>query len=159
MTNDPLSYDDVCRLARERLAALRATSRQGSHAPADLHQLGLGWVNEAPAGLRELHIELSALQIVRRGESAVDMGKPADSPQGSAQRVFEAVADDETRAARSLLSAASSWLGVNELLDLVALVAAAKGRCHVLARRLFSELLGMPGTELDDDEPGPQATR
>ena len=156
MTNGPLSYDEVCRLARERLAALRATSRQGSHAPADPHQLGLGWVKEAPVGLRELHIELSAEQLVRRGEAAVDMGEPADSPQGSAQRVFEAAADDETRAARSLLSAASSWLGVDELLDLVALAAAAKGRSHVPAGELFLELLSDTRPEPGDDEPGSQ---
>ena len=158
MTSQPLSYDDVCRQARERLAALRATSQQGSHAPAESRRLGLRWVNEAPVGLRELHIELSAQQIVRRGEAAVDFGWPADTPQGSAQRVFEAAADDETRAARSLLAVASGWLGVDELLGLIALVTAAKGRSHVPARRLFSELVGWPGPAPGDDEPGPQAT-
>ena len=156
MTIEPLSYDDMCRLARERLAALRATSQHGSHAPAEPRQLGLRWVNEAPSGLRELHIELSALQIVRRGEASVDMGWPADSPQGSAQRVFAAAADDETRTARSLLSAASGWLQVDELRNLVALAAGAKGRSHVPARRLLSELLARPGIGPGDDEPGPQ---
>ena len=45
--------------------------------------------------LRELHIELSALEVVRRGESVVAMGWLADSPQGSNQREFEAAADND----------------------------------------------------------------
>ena len=156
MTIEPLPNDDMRRLARERLAALRTSSQQGSPAPAEPRRLGPGWMHEAPAGLRELHIELSALQILRRGKSSVKMGWPADSPPGSAQREFEAAADDETRAARSLLSAASGWLEVDQMLDLVVLAAAEMGWSHVPARELFFELLARPGPGPGGDEPGPQ---
>ena len=155
MTIEPLSSDVMRRLARERLAALRGSSQQGSPAPAEPHRLGLGRVHEAPAGLRDLHIELTALEIVRRGEASVKMGWPANSPPGSAQREFEAAADDEATSARSLLGAASGWLEVDQVLDLVALAAAEMGWSHVPARELFSELLARPGPGPDDDEPGP----
>ena len=58
MTIEPLSSDVMRRLARERLAALRASSQQGSPAPAEPRRLGLRRVHEAPAALRDLHIEL-----------------------------------------------------------------------------------------------------
>ena len=83
------------------------------------------------------------------------MGWPANSPPGSAQREFEAAADDEATAARSLLGAASGWLEVDQVLDLVALAAAEMGWSHVPARELFSELLARPGPGPGDDEPGP----
>ena len=156
MTIELLSNDDMRRLARERLAALRTSSQQGSPAPAEPRTLGPGWTHEAPAGLRELHIDLSALEILRRGKSSVKMGWPADSPPGSAQREFEAAADDETRAARSLVWAASGWLEVDGLLDLVALAAAAMGWSHVPAGELFLELLSDTRPEPGDDEPGSQ---
>ena len=155
MTIEPLSSDVMRRLARERLAALRGSSQQGSPAPAEPRWLGLRRVREAPAGLRELHAELTALEIVRRGEASVKMRWPANSPPGSAQREFEAAADDEATAARSLLGAASGWLEVDQVLDLVALAAAEMGWSHVPARELFSELLARPGPGPGDDEPGP----
>ena len=151
MTTRPMSSDVMRQLARERLAALRAATSEGPSGRA-----GPRRVHEAPAGRRDLHVELSALEILRRGEASVDMGWPADSPQGSAQREFEAAADDEATAARSLLWAASGWLEVDQVLDLAALAAAKMGWSHVPARELFSELLARPGPEPDDDQPGPQ---
>ena len=82
------------------------------------------------------------------------MGWPANSPPGSAQREFEAAADDEATSARSLLGAASGWLEVDQVLDLVALAAAEMGWSHIPARELFSELLARTGPGPDDDEPG-----
>ena len=156
MTTRPMSSDVMRQLARERLEALRAATPEGPPGRAEPRPGGPRRVHEAPAGLRDLHVELSALEILRRGEASVDMGWPADSPPGSAQRKFEAAADDEATAARSLLWAASGWLEVDQVLDLAALAAAKIGWSHVPARELFSELLARPGPEPGDDQPGPQ---
>ena len=72
------------------------------------------------------------------------MGWLADSPQRSSQREFEAAADDEARAAMSLLWAASGWLEVDKLLELVAPAARAMGWSHVIITERASALCYQP---------------
>lgn len=127
------------RLARERLRRLKRGGGTASvaveSAPAER------WVTDGPQDLRELHSELTALEILRRAEHLASLGWPADAPE------WDVVNDhgiDERQAARVLVWAASEWLGVNDLLDVVVFATRRVGWADLSAYELFSELVPRP---------------
>ena len=139
------------RRARKRLRARRAKAVIADQAaePAPLPaqrstQVWRGWPADGPPGLRRVHTELSALQVVRRAELLIALGFPEDS----LYRDPDINSPDELEAARLLLWTASSWMDTNTVLDLVAVAAIGRGWSEVPASELFAELL-------PDPEPGP----
>ena len=127
------------RLARGRLGRLK---RGCGAAPAVVESPPVErWVTDGPQDLRELHNELTALEIVRRAEHLASLGWPADIPE------WDAVNDhgvEERQAARVLVWAASEWLGINDLLDVVVFAARRVGWADLSAYELFSELVPRP---------------
>ena len=140
------------RRARERLRARRAKAviadqAAGSAVPLPAQRprrVWRGWPADGPPGLRRVHTELSALQVVRRAELLIGLGYPEDS----LYRDPDINSPDELEAARLLLWTASGWMDTNTVLDLVAVAAISRGWSEESASELFAELL-------PDSEPGP----
>lgn len=140
------------RRARERLRARRAKSAIADQAaeraaplPAERsRRVWRGWPADGPPGLRRVHTELSALQVVRRAELLIGLGYPEDS----LYRDPDVNSPDELEAARLLLWTASGWMDTDNVLDLVAVAAIGRRWSEVPASELFAELL-------PDPEPGP----
>lgn len=137
---------EMARLARERLRARRAKSAivnqaVESAAPADRpRRVWRGWPADGPPGLRAVHTELSALQVVRRAELLIALGWPEDS----LYRDPGINSPDELEAARLLLWTASGWMDTDKVLDLVAVAAISRGWSDIPATELFAELLPEP---------------
>ena len=145
------------RRARERLRARRAKAviaDQAVESAAPLpaqrpRRVWRGWPADGPPGLRRVHTELSALQVVRRAELLIGLGYPEDS----LYRDPDINSPDELEAARLLLWTASAWMDTNTVLDLVAVAAIGKGWSEVPASELFAELLPNPEPGPTGDEP------
>lgn len=148
------------RLARERLRALRAqaaiteqraqVAEPPAPAPAPRRRpVWRGWPVDGPPGLREAHVELSALQVVRRMELLIALGGPDDSLYADP----DITTPDELAAARLLLWTASGWMATDAVLDLVAVAAISRGWSDVPASDLFTDLLGEPDPGPTNDDP------
>ncbi len=127
------------RRARERLGRLKRGC--GTASVVVESPPAKRWVTDGPQDLRELHNELTALEILRRAEHLASLRWPADTPE------WDAVNDhgvEERQAARVLVWAASEWLGVDDLLDVVVFAARRVGWADLSAYELFSELLPRP---------------
>ena len=147
---------EMARLARERLRARKAMGSIADQAAESTAQaptprprrVWRGWPADGPPGLRAVHTELSALQVVRRAELLIALGWPDDS----LYREPGINSPDELEAARLLLWTASSWMEPDKVLDLVAIAAISRGWSDVPAAQLFAELLGEPGPGPIGDE-------
>ena len=153
----PITLDDVmdqrprsaparewmAHLARERLARLKAarTTPAATSTPVvvDRPDPPLWWEIDGPAGLVELHAELTVREVLRRGERLANINADSEALEWAAQREHGI---DELQAARVLLWAASDWLEPDDVLDLVATAARRMGWSHLRARNLFATLLG-----------------
>ena len=133
-------HDLVQRLARERLVRLKESCRPSVDAQSSAVSLRW-WVAQGPAGLLGVHAELTALEVLRRGEHLASLDPMGDA---SGWSVLRGDGVDEQQAARVLLWAASGWLESDDLLDLVAVAARRMGWSHLPARDLFAELLAPP---------------
>ena len=132
-------------LARERLARHKEGLQAAGVSPAtvlDQPEPPRWWEIDGPEGLVELHGVLTVREVLRRAEHLVSLGVDSEAPEWATQREHGI---DEHLAARLLLWAASDWLEVDDVLDLVATAADRMEWSHLRARDLFSELLGGGG--------------
>lgn len=153
---------EMARLARERLRARRAKAviadqpvESATPLPAQRpRRVWRGWPADGPPGLRQVHTELSALQVVRRAELLIALGYPEDT----LYRDPDVNSPDELEAARLLLWTASGWMDTDKVLDLVAVAAIGRGWSEVPASELFAELLPDPdlGPMGDESEEPPR---
>ena len=137
----PLSAERMADLARQRLARLTANRRAPAAPPAtEGYQPDPPpwWEIHGPAGLVELHVEMTLREVLRRAERLANIDADPEALEWERLREHNV---DELHAARTLLWAASDWLETDDVLGLVATAARQMEWSHRRARDLFSDLL------------------